>query len=166
MKEDRIQLKSPEWDDIHFIRQLWGDPETMQPVGGPVIYADEQAEEWFARKIDPGNPTDCYRLILGHENRPVGEISFHHLDAESMTASFNIKIMHAERGKGYAKEAMRIFLNQFFNQRGGRVMIDDVALDNVGGQQALLRFGFEHDPSASEVFRLRITRERFNSFHR
>lgn len=148
---------------MRFIRRLWSDPETMRPVGGPVHLTDEQAEDWFARKIDPGNPTDSYRLILDHENRPVGEISHHHLDAESMTASFNIKIMHAERGKGYAKEAMQIFLNEFFNVRGGRVMMDDVALDNLAGQEALIRFGFEHDSNAGEVFRLRMTRERFNS---
>jgi len=162
LKEDRIHLKSPEWDDMPFIRRLWSDPETMRPVGGPVHLTDEQAEDWFARKIDPGRSTDCYRLILDNENRPVGEISYRHLDVESMTAFFNIKIMHAERGKGYAKEAMQVFLDQFFNQRGGRVMIDDVALDNVGGQQVLLRLGFEHDPSTGEVFRLRMTRERFD----
>lgn len=163
MKEDRIHLKSPEWDDMRFIRQLWSDPETMQPVGGPIHLTDDQARRWFAEKIDSGGSTNCYRLILDHDDQSVGEISHHHLDAESMTASFNIKIMHGERGKGYAKEAMQILLDEFFDQRGGRVMMDDVALENLAGQEALIRFGFEHDSNADEVFRLRMTRERFNS---
>jgi RimJ/RimL family protein N-acetyltransferase len=158
---NRIQLRPPQWDDMPFICWLWSDPETMQPVGGPIHLTDDQAQRWFARMIDPGSPTDCYRLIFCQE-RPIGEISFHRLDAESMTAGLNVKIASTERGKGYAREAMLQFLDYFFNHFGGRVLIDDVALDNHVGQQALLRFGFEHEPSAERVFRLRMTRERYN----
>jgi len=32
-----------------------------------------------------------------------------------MTADFNLKIAHKERRKGYAKEAMLLFLDYFFN---------------------------------------------------
>lgn len=99
------------------------------------------------------------------ENRRVGEISFHRLDLDSMTAGLNIKVASTERGKGYAKEAMLLFLDDFFNHMGGRVMTDDVALDNDGAQQALLRFGFEHDQGVKDVFRLRMTRERFNNLY-
>ena len=42
-------------------------------------------------------------------------------------------------------------------------MTDDVDLDNDAGQQALLRFGLEHDPSVEEVFMLRMTREQYNT---
>lgn len=166
MQATRIRLRKPEWKDIRFIRLMWSDEETMRPVGGPVLLTDEQAREWFARKIDPGNPSDCYRLIEGREGHPVGEISYRDLDPEAKTAFFNIKIMHTERGKGYAKEAMRVFLDAFFHQHGGRALVDDVALDNVAGQEILLLFGFEHDPSVSDVFRARLTRERFNALRR
>lgn len=53
----------------------------------------------------------------------------------------------------------------FFNRSGGRILVDDVASGNYAGQQALLRFGFEHDPSAEDVFKLRMTRERYNHLH-
>ncbi len=160
-----IQLRKPQWKDMQFIRWLWSDPETMEPVGGPIQLSEEEARRWFEEKIDPGSQRDCYQLILDQENHPVGEISYHHLDPESMTASFNVKIAHAERGKGYAREAMQLFLDEFFNQFGGRALVDDVALDNIAGQQALLQFGFEHDSSVGGVFRLRMTRERFHSLH-
>ncbi len=138
----------------------------MRPVGGPVVLTDVEAEAWFARKIDPGTPGDYYRLIMDQEGRPVGEISYRDLDPETGSAHFNIKIMHAERGKGYAKGATRIFLDEFFNQHGGRLMLDDVAPDNIAGQELLIYFGFEHDPSESDVFRMRLTRGRFNALQR
>lgn len=148
---------------MEFVRWLWSDPETMQPVGGPIHLTVEAARDWFARMVGPGRPTDFYCLIFNEESAPIGEISFHRLDRESMTADFNVKIASARRGKGYAREAMSVFLDYFFNRFGGRVMLDDVALDNQAGQKALLRLGFEHDPSVQDVFRLRLTREQFNA---
>lgn len=159
----RVRLRPPRWEEIAFVRWLWGDPETMQPVGGPIHLTEEAARDWFTRMVDPGRPTDFYCLIFNEESAPIGEISFHRLDQANMTANFNVKIASARRGQGYAGEAMSVFLDYFFNQLGGRVMLDDVALDNQAGQQALLRFGFEHDPGVPDVFRLRLTRERFNA---
>jgi RimJ/RimL family protein N-acetyltransferase len=158
-----VHIRPPTWDEMEYIRWLWSDPETMEPVGGPVLMTEEQARSWYARKVEPGSPVDCYQLILNEENLPVGEVGFHHLDLQTMTASFNIKVAAAERGKGYAREAMLLFLDYYFHELGGQTMVDDVALDNSVGQEALLRFGFEHDPVPEKVFRLRMTRQRYMS---
>ncbi|MBU0494655.1 MAG: GNAT family N-acetyltransferase [Chloroflexi bacterium] len=156
----RVCLRPPRWDEMAFVRWLWADEETMRPVGGPVLLDDEQAREWFARVVDPGSPTVCYCLILDEFDRPIGEISYHHLDPTEMTAHLNIKIAALHRGRGYAREALTAWAAHFF-QQGGRMLIDDVALDNVGGQQALLGLGFRHDPDAPDVFRLILTRAAF-----
>lgn len=161
-----ITLKCPTWDDMSFIRALWSDEDTMRAVGGAVILTDPQARNWFARKIDPGSGADGYWLIYDAVNQPIGEISFHRLAPETMTADFNLKIKHRERGKGYARQAMQLVFDYWFGEFGGKVMRDDVALDNVAGQQALLKFGFEHDASISENFRLVLTRERYHALRR
>ncbi len=163
----KIQLRPPRPEEMKFVRWLWSDPDTMRPVGGAFDLTDQQAHEWFTRKINPGKPEDCYLLILTNEGQPVGEISFHRLHRPSMTAELNLKIAHKERRKGYAKEAMLLFLDYFFNSLKGRVLVDDVALDNKAGQQALLSFGFEHDPKVKDVFGLLMTAERYNTlYHR
>ena len=159
----QVELRLPTKNDLAFIRWLWSDPETMKPVGGPIQLTDEQAQYWFAEIINPGNPSDFYRLIFNEKNEAVGEISFHQFNSVSMTAEFNIKIAGTKRGKGYAKKAMILFFEIFFNQMGGRIMIDDVALDNQRGQHLLLDFGFEHDSQFVDVFRLFLTREQYNS---
>ena len=51
---------------------------------------------------------------------------------------YNIKVFSIERGKGYAKAAMRLFLDDFFNNLGGCKLIDNVALEN--GSTALRLF--------------------------
>ena len=162
-----IQLRPPRQEEMKFVRWLWSDPETMRPVGNAFNLTDQEAHEWFVREISPGRPDGCYCLVFTKEGQPVGEISFHRLHHPSMTAEFNLKIAHKERRKGCAKEAMLLFLDYFFNSLKGCVLVDDVALDNKAGQQALLSFGFEHDTKVKEVFRLLMTRERYNIlYHR
>ncbi len=163
----KVQLRPPRPEEMKFIRWLWSDPETMSPVGNAFDLTDQEAHEWFLRSINPGSAEDCYLLIFTKQGQPVGEISFHHLHRPSMTADLNLKIAHKERRKGYAKEAILLFLNYFFNGLKGRVLVDYVALDNIAGQQTLFSFGFEHDPKVKDVFRLLMTRERYNTlYHR
>jgi len=164
--EIRTVLKRPEKEDMEYIRWLWSDPETMEAVGGPVLLTDEEADRWYAYMVDPGRPTECYRLILNEEGDPIGEVSFHKLNLDNIAAMFNLKIVHSERGKGYGWEAMLLFLDYFFNELGGCKMVDEIALDNLRGQQVLLRFGFVHDPRQKENFCVSITREQFNSINR
>jgi RimJ/RimL family protein N-acetyltransferase len=124
--------------------------------------------------VQSGLPTDYYcpifvegdRATLRHQDPcPVGEISHYNLDLNTMTANFNFKIVSSERGNGYAPNAMHLFFDDFFNQRGGQILVDDLALQNHRGQQLLLKFGFEHDASRSDVFRLMLTRAQFNRLY-
>lgn len=161
---ESVYLRPPRRDEMSFIQVLWGDPETMAPVGGPILLTDEQAARWFKAMIQPGRPTDYYCLIFKARDRPVGEISYHGLD-ETMTAEFNLKIASAERGHGYAPIAMRLFLDTFFNQRGGQRLVDEVAIANHRGQQVLLQFGFEHDARHRDGVLLTMTREQFNRLY-
>lgn len=161
----RVKLKIPQWEDMEFILKLWADAETMAPVGGPVLLTDEQARRWFERMADPGNLKDCYRLILNKSDEPVGEVSCHRMDRESMTGEFNIKVIYSERGNGYAAEAMRLFLDHFFKELGGCEIVDPVALSNHAGQKTLMKFGFEHDPSEEEIFMLRMTSKRYETLY-
>ena len=165
MTGSEVQLRAPRWIDISFIRWLWSDPETMAPVGGPVDLSDDRAERWFAGMVDPGSPTDCYRLVFDADNRPVGEVSFHRLRPETMTAELNIKIASAHRRKGYARRALLLFLDHFFNQLEGKVLIDDLGIDNTTGQKALVSFGFEVETTGPTVVRLRMTRETYNRLY-
>jgi RimJ/RimL family protein N-acetyltransferase len=161
----RVYLRLPRVDELSFIRTLWADPETMAPVGGPVDFPETKARTWFARMVDPGGPSNCYCLIFNQDDVPVGEISFHRWDPEARSAGLNVKVLAAHRGNGYAKAALRTFLACFFGQIDGRLITDNVAIRNRTGQQALLRFGFEHDAGVKDVFMLRMTRERFISLY-
>ena len=156
-------LRPPRRDEISFIRALWGDPETMAPVGGPLEYTGAAAAAWFARMIDPGGPSDCYCLIFTRENTPVGEISFHHWDSADGRADLNVKVLASHRGHGLGKDALLTFLRFYFDRVGGRLMVDDVAADNRAGQRLLAACGFKHDGTTRGVSRMVMTRDMYEA---
>jgi RimJ/RimL family protein N-acetyltransferase len=135
----------------------------MAPVGGTFEFPESKEREWFERMVHPGSLKNCYCLIFNEKGIPVGEISFHHWDSESRSAELNVKVLASHRGHGYAKDAMRVFMGHFFGAVGGEVMIDDVALDNLGGQRLLNSFGFTQDEDTVDVCRMIMTRESYVS---
>lgn len=152
-----LYLQPPTLGDMDFVRRLWTDGDTMLAVGGPIVLTDEGASRWYARMVDPGRGTDCYCLIRLLDDTPVGEISFHRLDVRTMTAELNVKVMASARGRGIGREALLRFLECYFNSFGGRVLVDALAPQNVGGQIALARLGFRRVPSSADVVRFEMT---------
>ena len=153
-----VYLRKPQIDELVFIRRLWGDRDTMAPVGGPIDLPDAKAKDWFARMIEPGSLSNCYFLIFTDSDLPVGEISFHNWNPDQRSAHLNVKILASCRGHGYAKDALRRFLKFFFLRVGGQLMIDDVAPDNHAGQQLLRSIGFEEGDTVSQACRLMMTK--------
>jgi len=156
-----VYLRLPRVDELSFIRTLWGDPDTMAPLGGPADFPQSRAQEWFARMVDPGGPSNCYCLMFNQDDVPVGEISFHNWDPDQWSADLNVKVLAACRGHGYAKDALHTFLKFFFGPVGGQLMSDDLAVGNRPGQLLLASVGFERDQGVSDVCRMTMTREKY-----
>ena len=107
-----------------------------------------------------GDGCNVYCLVYNENQRPVGEISFHCYDENEKSASFNIKIQARYRGRGYAKAAMDLMLDYYFNEFGGEVMIDEVI--NERGIRVLMSYGFEKVDKTEVGILLRLTKDKFN----
>ena len=160
---DGVSLRVPLPVDLAFVRALWADAETMRAVGGPVTLTGADAEHWYARMVDPGRGTDCYCLIHLPGGEAVGEISFHRLDAATMTADLNVKVLARLRGRGIARAALECFLAYFFDALGGQLLIDDVAPANAAGQALLIGQGFRRVGVSDEAVRYALTRGEYRA---
>ncbi len=160
---DNLYIRPPKYEEIAYINKLWSDIDTTAEIGGPYFLSEEKALPWFRKMVEPTDGKNFYCLIFTNEHKPVGEVSFHRYDNQTKTAELNIKVESIHRGKGYSKEALYLILDYYFNQFGGEIMVDPLLLSNKRGQNMLLSFGFEHDPSDSEVFLLKMTKDRFLS---
>jgi RimJ/RimL family protein N-acetyltransferase len=157
----KVRLRLPRPDELPFIRILWGDPETMAPVGGTIDFPEARAREWFARMVDPGGPSDCYCLVFDRDDVPVGEISFHKWDPVQRSAELNVKTLATRRRQGLAGDALRAFLAFFFGPVGGALMVDEVAPANRAGLELLRSAGFQQHEGTSTFCRMTLTRSSY-----
>lgn len=158
-----MKLIKPKISQLEFIMNMWADQPTMKPVGGVVLLNEDEALDWFRRMVDPGSPADCYRIIINDEEVPVGEVSFHRLNPDTMTAELNVKVLDRYRGRGYGSSAVMMMLDYFFGEFGGKTIIDLVAPDNTGGQQMLVSLGFSKDTNRTDVCLLSLNREDYEN---
>lgn len=161
LRGGKVILRTPGRQDLEYIRSLWADPDTMGDVGGPVVLDDDRALRWFQRMVDPGSPGDRYFLICELGGRPVGEVSFHRYDSQTKRAELNVKVQAGHRGQGYGAEAVRLLLDFYFEEFGGEVIEDPVALDNVAGQALLIKLGFVRDVTRGDAAWYRMSRVAF-----
>ena len=155
-----VCLQVPASEELGFIRRMWADAETMEPVGGPVVLSPDEGVQWYRRWVDPGSAERAYWLVTC-ERRPVGEVSLRCFDPVVGTGMLNVKIASWERRRGYGRQAVRAVLRYFFEALGGTQMNDDIALGNAAGQSLMLSEGFTRDTTAADVCRLYLTRRQW-----
>lgn len=66
-----------------------------------------------------------YCVVYNQSNEVVGEVSFHRFNQISKMTDFNMRIYDHHR-KRYAKEAMRLMMDYYFNGFGGERLRDEV----------------------------------------
>lgn len=146
-----VFLKKTTEEDINFIHLLWNDEATMEAVGGISNRSYDEVRDWYAHISAAPLKSGMYRLIID-ENKTVGEVSFRGFDETTREAWFNIKVLAKYRNKGYASQAAKLMLKEFFFTFNGLRMLDNMGISNVQGQKFLERLGFSViDRSDEEV---------------
>ena len=159
-----VMLQKPLEEDLLFIRELWSDPPTMAPVGGPWVMDEETARSWYQRMIEPGSDHDRYFLIQNSASREsIGEVSLHRWQHSRGLAELNIKVMDRFRRRGYASPALALILQFFFADCSGILLRDDVATGNDGADALLQRSGFQQTKSPPDCRRWELTRKQWLS---
>jgi len=118
-----IEIRRPiNKEDFDYIAHLWADEETMKEVGGTHILKKEDYPDFKEKYVDSG-----YYFIIYNNNMPSGEVSIDSYNTETKVANLNIKIEHSKRRDGIAKEALKMFLDYYFNKMEGCILEDLVS---------------------------------------
>ena len=126
------------------------------------LYPDMTADE-IAAMIDEWN-TGVYQnrrfemFAVLSDDRIVGYVSLYAISQSAVSAG--AEIFRAERGKGYASEAMRL-LTAYASEQNCRMILDQVRTDNQASIRLHDKLGFETDGS---VFRNRRGHEVYLCF--
>lgn len=159
-----VYIKQPEVNELNFIKELWSDYETMKDVGGTFELPEEKWELFYKKMISPTDGKNFYCLIYNYDNIPVGEVSFHGYDSATKIARFNIKVQNRFRNNGYGSEATRLMLEYYFNEFGGKIIMDTVG--NEVGKNTIAKAGFEAIRKYGNEITYRLTKENFLKIHK
>lgn len=158
----KVYIKQPEYNELKFVQELWGDKDTMKDIGGVFNFSENKWEMFYKKMVAPTDGKNFYCLIYTNSDKPIGEVSFHGYDSATKIARFNVKVHSDYRNKGYGEEAVRLLLEYYFVEFGGDMLMDNVI--TVEGERVAQKIGFEEVRKFSGKTTIRITKEEFLNF--
>ena len=155
MKEKKLVLYQPEYQDLWFRQMLLGDEETMSynhAWGGTIPFPEEDWADWYDFWIVNHEDKRYYRYLKDEEDHFIGEIAYHY--NETVKGFMADVILYAPyRGKGYGHQALEMFCS-IAKKNGITALYDDIALDNP----AIVLFkkhGFKEEYRTAEIIMLK-----------
>lgn len=156
----KVYIKQPEFNEMSFVKELWADKETMEGIGGVYDFSRNKWEMFYKKMVSPTDGKNFYCLIYNYRDKPVGEVSFHGYDSSTSVARFNVKILASQRKKGFGEEAVRLLLEYYFQEFGGKIIMDNIITDS--GVELGKKLGFEEvRKNANNSITMRVSRDTF-----
>ena len=160
-----LEIRETTLEDLKNIQRLWADGEVMRFVGFPegLQESDEDLRAWIEH-LSAVRPRVNHWSVY-EDGVYCGETNYC-IDADSRSASLDIKLFKSARGRGIATKALTYAIEAAF-QNGAETVWVDPAPDNARALALYRRLGFtqkempEHviaqgeDPATNLYFELR-----------
>lgn len=157
----KVYIKQPEYSEMAYVSELWGDKDTMEGIGGVFNFSSEKWDPFYKKMVSPSDGKNFYCLVYNNKDIPVGEVSFHGYDLVTKTARFNIKIHSKYRRLGYGREATNLMLEYYFQEFGGNIMMDNIKTEKA--INLAKKLNFEQIGKMKDGVICKITKEKFFS---
>jgi RimJ/RimL family protein N-acetyltransferase len=151
---NKIYLKSPTINELHYRQEWMNDPKTMSynagydmnfkgynKETGTITKSEEEMLEWFNNWMNK-EPDKYFAYIYDYEiKEPIGEV-YYYLDGK--LHSMGILIQDKYRGKGYSYRALLELEKVAFDKNNIRELSDMIPLDRIGAIKVFKKAGFVH----------------------
>ena len=143
------EIRETTLDDLKNIQRLWADGEVMRFVGFPegLQESDEDLRAWIEH-LSAVRPRVNHWSVY-EDGVYCGETNYC-IDEESRSASLDIKLFAAARGRGIATRALTHAINEAFKNGAETVWVDP-APDNAKAIALYYRLGFTQKEMPAHV---------------
>jgi len=150
MENNKVELKTPKFEELDYRRKLLSDKETMTyNIGygetdgtGCIDFKENTWRDWFFRWVN-NIPERYYAYIIKiDENLPVGEVALRYV-SEKKAYCVNIIVEARHRGNGFSEQALRLLVDVAFNELGAYKVFDDFTKSRVSADKVFNKVGFK-----------------------
>ena len=121
--------------------------ERSVPSRGDAYYEPETFHQALRQLLNEQANGDGYYYLIWCDNRIVGRLNVHHIDADTGEVGYRVGAEHG--GRGYATAALRQLVT--FELPGFNRLRAETTSDNVASQHVLRRAGFIRDGEARQM---------------
>jgi RimJ/RimL family protein N-acetyltransferase len=147
IRGEHVYLRAPERSDLPDFVRWFNDASVTHHLAmfAPMSMAAEQT--WFERMLAAQGTTDYHFVIcLRADDRPIGTVGLHAIDARNGSAEFGIAIGETEeQNRGYGTDSLRAICDFGF----GELRLERIGLDVYAGNDRARRSyekaGFVHE---------------------
>jgi diamine N-acetyltransferase len=144
MKIHKIELRNVDLDDAHLLLQWENDPENAKFNSEKKNYTYDEIIDLIksSSKLEKFGQ-ERLMIIESQSRKTIGALDFFELDIKHSMVGAGILIANKDcRGKGYAKEALKLGLNKLKDTEIEKVFCN-IDKDNIKSQGLFLKLGFE-----------------------
>lgn len=141
----KVALRSVIEEDLHFLVKWWNDGEVTSSMGFPkgMGVTTEDLYKRFYKQFESNDIESRIYLILA-DGIPVGDLQYGQLNLEEGSCRLGIKIGESEaRGKGIAKKALQMIMNDLQDTFHLKMIHIDVFPENKPAYHLYKKLGFE-----------------------
>ena len=148
MKE-MIEIREATPEDVKNVQRLWADGDVMKYVGFPegLSETEENIRGMILRTA--ANRPRCNYYAVYEDGAYCGETSYD-IDADTKTASLDIKLFAFARGRGIATKALLFVVKEAFENGAETVWVDPDP-ENAKAIALYERLCFEKKPMPAHV---------------
>lgn len=141
MSDNTIYLRKADWNDVEFLLELRNDKEVRANSFQTDFVKKDQHYDWYKRRLND-RKTRIYILQKGLEK--IGQVR---VDQKMSEFMISYAICEKERGKGYAKQMLKLLEDKMKSASYGEEMYlsGEVKENNVASQKVFLTLGYEQE---------------------
>lgn len=144
MKGDKVFLRELEPGDEEFLYRWENDPETWRVSGTTAPFSKDMLRRYVKSVDDIYAEGQLRTLIcLVEDDTPIGTMDLFDHDPLNQRAGVGVLIAEKdERGKGYAREALRLIMEHAFKRLMLHQLFCNIAVSNEASFHLFTQMGF------------------------
>ena len=152
----KIHLRALEPSDLELLYK-WENDERIWHSSSHTRPLSKQTLKWYIDSVNDIFTDKQLRLIIMHNQTPVGCIDLFDFDPLHQRACLGIMIDHQQEGQGYAKMAILEVKKYAFSQLGLHQLHANIAQNNQKSISLFTGTGFTHTSTKKEWLRFNKT---------